>query len=140
MTLVAALGAAVAIAAPAHSAAVSTRPHALKMLINGKRLPITPFNGPDLYNPITASKVRAAAKWTGSLTGTGYKVVISTTEPTVHTWRTCSTGTSCVVKKALPIANGEEMSWTVRMMKVKPHLHVIIAGFMVCLARHSHPA
>jgi hypothetical protein len=141
LTLLAALSAAVAIAAPAsHSAAVSTKRHALKLLINGKRLPITPFAGPDLYNPITASKVRTVAKWQGSLTGTGYKVVISTTEPTVHTWRTCSTGTSCVVKKALPIANGQEMSWTVRMMLVKPHLHKIIAGFMVCLARHTHPA
>jgi hypothetical protein len=111
-----------------------------QVLINGKRLPITPFSGPDRYNPITASKVRTVAKWKGSLTGTGYQIQISTTEPTVKIWKTCKTGTSCVVPKAVPILNGEEMSWTVRMMVKKPHLVKVIAGFTVCLARHAHPA
>ena len=139
LALVAALSAAFAIAVPAHSATASTKPHALKLLINGKRLPITPFSGPDRYNPITASKVRTVAKWKGSLTGTGYQVQISTTEPAVKIWKTCKTGTSCVVPKAVPILNGEEMSWTVRIMVKKPHLVKVIAGFMVCLARHAHP-
>jgi hypothetical protein len=66
--------------------------------------------------------------------------VISTTEPTVRTWKTCSTGTSCTVPQQVPILNGEQMSWTVRLMISKPHFVKIIAGFMVCLARHAHPA
>lgn len=140
LTLVAALSAAFAIAVPAHSATASTKPHALKLLINSKQLPITPFGGPDRYNPITASTVKTVAKWQGSLTGTGYQVQISTTEPTVRIWKTCKTGTSCVVPTTVPIKNGEEMSWTVRMMVKKPHLVKVIGGFMVCLVRHAHPA
>jgi hypothetical protein len=130
----------VLLAAPAHSAAVSTKPHAVKLLINGKRLPITPFAGPDRYNPIAASTLRVKAIWKGSLTGSGYKVQITTTEPTVRTWRTCSTGTSCLVPKQVPILNGEQMSWTVRLMISKPHFIKVVGGFMVCLARHANPA
>src|SRR6266568_9406013 len=108
--MLAALCASVFVAAPAQSASVVTKPHALKLLINGKRLPITPFSGPDRYNPIKAGRLRVLAKWQGSLTGTGYKVVISTTKPAVRTYRTCSTGTSCLVLKRAAIANGAEMS------------------------------
>jgi hypothetical protein len=61
LTLLAALGAAVAVASPADSAAGSTKPHALKLLINGKQLRITPFGGPDYYNPIKASTLHVAA-------------------------------------------------------------------------------
>jgi hypothetical protein len=139
LTLVAALCASAWLVAPARSAAAA-QPHALKLLMNGKRLPITPFGGPDYYNPITASKLRVQARWKGDLRGTGYKVVISTTEPTVHTYRTCSTGTSCLVPKLVPVQNGEQMSWIVRIMKVKPHFVKIVGGFMVCLARHAHPS
>ncbi len=130
---------AVLLATPAHSAATS-QPHALKLLINGKQLPITPFTGPDHYNSIAASKLRVQAKWQGSLTGSGYKIEISTTEPTLRTWKTCSTGTSCLVAGQVPIVNGEQMSWTVRLLISKHHFIKIISGFMVCLARHSHPA
>jgi hypothetical protein len=138
LTLLAALGAWVVVAAPA-SATLATKPHALKLLINGKQLPITPFAGPDRYNPIKASKLRVEARWKGSLNHTGYKVVITTTEPHARTWRTCSTGTSCLVGTRVPIQNGEEMSWTVRIMKIQPHLKQILAGFMVCLVRHATP-
>ena len=140
LTLVSTLCASVFLAAPAHSAAVSAQPHALQLLINGKQLPITPFAGPDRYNPITAGKLSVVAKWKTKLQGTGLKVVISTTEPIVRTWRTCSTGTSCVVPSQVAILNGEQMSWIVRLMEVKRHYVKILSGFMVCLARHTHPA
>jgi hypothetical protein len=129
----------VLLATPAHSA-TTAKPHALKLLINGKQLPITPFTGPDHYNPITASKLRVKATWKGSLTGSGYKVQITTTWPTVHTWKTCSTGTSCVVPQSIGILNDEQMSWSVRLMISKPHFIKIVSGFMVCLARHAHRA
>jgi hypothetical protein len=137
--LVVAVCACVWMIAPAGSAAAAT-PTALKLLINGKQLPITPFSGPDKYNRITASKLHVQATWKTSLTGTGYRIVITTTEPTVRTWRTCTTGTSCVVPQTVPMLKGEEMSWTVRLMKVKPHQITILAGFMVCLARNSNPS
>lgn len=139
LLLVAALFASVWLAAPAQSASVSG-PSALKLLINGKKLPITPFSGPDRYNPIKVSKLRVEARWLGSLTGTGYRVVITTTEPTTRTWRTCTTGTSCLVSQQVPILKGEEMSWTVRIMKVKPHFVKILGGFMVCLVRNATPS
>jgi hypothetical protein len=126
-------------ATPAHSAATA-QPHSLKLLINGKQLPITPFTGPDHYNAITASKLRVQAKWQGSLTGSGYKIVISTTEPTLKTWKSCSTGTSCLVAGQVPILNREQMSWTIRLMISKYHFIKILSGFMVCLARHTRPA
>jgi hypothetical protein len=140
LTLVSTLCAAVFLAAPAQSARSSATPHALQLLINGKQLPITPFTGPDHYNPITASKLSVVAKWKTNLQGTGLKVVISTTEPNVRTWRTCSTGTSCSVPGQVPILNGEQMSWIVRIMEIKHHYVKVLSGFMVCLARHAHPA
>jgi hypothetical protein len=58
LTLLAALSAAVWIAAPAESAGVSTKPHALKLLINGKKLTITRFGG---LTSTTPSRFRACA-------------------------------------------------------------------------------
>jgi len=109
--------------------------HALTLLINGKKLPITPFSGPDRYNPITSGKLRVKARWQTDLQGTGYKVVISTTEPAARTYRTCSVGTPCLVPKLVSIARGQEMSWTVRIMKITARQRLILSGFMVCLIR-----
>ena len=58
----------------------------------------------------------------------------------MRTWKTCSTGTSCAVKGQIPILNGEQMSWTVRLLISKPHFIKVVSGYMVCLARHVHPA
>lgn len=139
LALVATLCASVWLAAPA-SAKATAAPHALKLLINGKQLPLTPFAGPDHYNAITASKLRVVARWKGSLTGTDYKVQISTTEPTVRTWRTCSTGTSCAIPGQVPILKGEQMSWIVRLEIKRHHFVKLLGGFMICLARHAQPA
>ena len=132
LALLAALGASLVLAAPARSDFV-IEPHGLKLLINGKQLPKTPFGGPDRYTPIKASKLQVEARWQGNLKGTGYKVVISTTEPDLRTYRTCSIGTRCVVPQQVPIFKGEEMSWTVKIAQIKPHYTKILSGFMVCL-------
>jgi hypothetical protein len=139
LTLFALVCAAVFIAAPAQSASVSSKPRGLKLLINGKRLPITPFAGPDRYNPIHVSTMRVVAKWSGSLTGTAYRVQISTREPAERNWRTCKTGTSCAVRQLVPIRKGQEFSWVVRILKVKP-LYQQVGGFMVCLIRNAQPS
>ena len=131
-TLVAALCASAVLAPPARSTFI-IQPSALKLLINGKQLPKTPFGGPDRYTPIKASKLRVEARWKGDLRGTGLRVRISTTEPTTRTWRTCTTGTSCLVRQRVPIFKGEEMSWTVTIEQSRPHSVKILDGFMVCL-------
>jgi hypothetical protein len=135
-----ALSCAAVFIAPAQSASTSSKPRALKLLINGKRLPITPFAGPDRYNPIHVSTLRVLAKWTGNLTGTGYRVQISTREPSERNWRTCKTGTSCRVRQLVPIHKGQEFSWVVRILKVGPHVYQQVGGFMVCLIRNATPS
>jgi hypothetical protein len=132
LTLSVALLASAVLAAPARPAFIIL-PHGLQLLINGKQLPKTPFSGPDRYTPIKASKLQVVARWKGDLRGTGYKVVIRTTEPDKRTYRTCSTGTSCPLRQRVPILKGEEMSWTVTIEQQKPHVTKILSGFMVCL-------
>ncbi len=107
------------------------RPHALKLLINGKTWPITQFNGLDRYTPIPAGRLRVEARWTTDARGTGYYVVISTTEPVKRNFRTCFAGTSCLVRQSVSILPGQEMSWTVKIMTVKGQR--LVGGFMVCL-------
>jgi hypothetical protein len=130
LAVVAALGASVA---PARSGVSAAQPHALMLLINGKQLPITLFNGSDHYTPIAAGKLRVEARWQTDLRGTGYRVVISTTEPEEQTYRTCTAGTSCLVSQRVPIVRKEEMSWTVKVIKVQAHHITVLGGFMVCL-------
>ena len=132
LALVAALCASAWLAAPASSRA-SAQPHALMLLINGKQLPITLFNGSDHYTAITSGRLRVEARWQGDLRGSGYRVVISTTEPELKTFRTCTAGTSCLVSQLVPIVHKEEMSWTVKVIKVQTHHITVLGGFMVCL-------
>jgi hypothetical protein len=111
------------------------RPHALKLLINGRQLPITPFQGPDRYTPISTGKLRVEARWTGEARGSGYYVHVYTTEPAIRNFRTCFAGTSCLVRQSVPISAGEEMSWTVKIERLKDH--ALVSGFMVCLVGKS---
>ena len=135
------LCASVSAAAAAHSATASTKPSGLKLLINGKKLPVTKVGGPDIYNPIKVSKLRVVARWTGNITGSGYKIQIATSEPVTRTWRICTTGTSCLLRAAVPIRKGQEFSWTVYIVhKVNPHLTKIVGHVMVCLIRNAQPS
>jgi hypothetical protein len=139
LTVLAALCASISVAAPARSAAASTKPHALTMLINGKQRPITLFGSQDHYTPIKATKLRVVARWKGSLTGTGYRIQITTTDPVVRTWRTCTTGTSCAVRQQPTILKNQQYSWIVRLIKGKRPRIVIFNGFMVCLIGNGPP-
>ena len=122
-----------AVAASAKPARMSTAPHALRLLINGKQQPIIPSGAPDHYIPVSAGKLRVQARWQGNLQGTGYRVVIATTEPTQRTYRTCTSGTSCRVPNLLSLRHGQEWSWAVTILKVRPHLVRIVSGFKLCL-------
>jgi hypothetical protein len=108
------------------------RPHALKFLINGKRLPIVPIvGGPDDYAAFHARAMKVEARWATDADGTGYHVVISTAEPAEKNYATCSTGTSCRVAKAVPIGAGDEVSWNVKVVRTRDKQPV--AGYKVCL-------
>jgi hypothetical protein len=108
------------------------RPHDLKLLINGKRLAITPLKATtDNYVPIRAGRLRVEARWTTNARGTGYRVQISTTEPQARDYASCSTGTSCLVGIRVPILVGQEMSWSVKILKTRTN--GLAAGFKVCL-------
>ena len=104
----------------------------MKVLINGKSMPLSKLStGVDDYKPVRPGRMRVEARWTGSATGSGYYVVLSTTEPKVKDFATCRTGTSCLVTKTVRILDGQEMSWTVRIVKKSNLLPV--AGYQVCL-------
>jgi len=109
------------------------RPHNLKLLINGKRLAITPLtSNTDNYVGTPAGKLKVQARWTTDARGTGYYVVISTTEPLLKEWARCSTGTSCLVNKRVPLLVSQEMSWSVTIRKARGN--ALVSGFKVCLA------
>jgi hypothetical protein len=108
------------------------RPHNLKLLINGKRLPITRLTDTtDNYADIRAGRLRVEARWATNARGTGYHVQISTTEPQARDYARCSTGTSCLVGSRVPILVGQEMSWSVKILKTRTNK--LVAGFKVCL-------
>ena len=106
--------------------------HNIKVLINGKRFAIAALvGGADNYLPINAGRLRVEARWQGNARGSGYYVVISTTEPQRRDYKTCSAGTSCLVSQKAQILAGQEMTWTVRIIKTQGKR--LAAGFKVCL-------
>ena len=107
------------------------RPHALKVLINGKRWALTPLNGSDTYANIRAARLRVEARWLTDARGTGYYVAISTTEPLKRVYARCFAGTSCLVANKLRIRANQEMSVVVRILKTRSNK--LVAGFKVCL-------
>jgi hypothetical protein len=111
------------------------RPHGLKLFINGRRYATTPLSGSDNYVDIAPGSLKVVARWLTDARGTGYHVVISTTEPVVRTYASCSTGTSCRVTKPVRIRPNQEMSWEVRIVKTRGNR--LVAGFKVCLDGRS---
>jgi len=111
------------------------QPHALKLLFNGQNLPTTPLDGSaDNYDDLTAGSLRVEARWTGDARGSGYYVLISTTEPVARDYVRCSTGTSCLVPGKVQLLANQEMSWSVKLLTVRGNK--VVAGFKVCLAGH----
>lgn len=139
LTVFAVLAATISIAVPARSAAVSTKPHSVKLLINGKQLPSTRVGKQDHYVPIKATKLRVVARWKGSLTGSGYKIRIYTTFPVTRTWRLCTTGTSCAVRQQPKILKGQQYSWFVYVIKGKQPRVTIVNSFEVCVIGNGPP-
>ncbi len=107
------------------------RPHALKLLLNGKRWPLELLSGPDNYVGIPSGKLRVEARWQTDARGTGYYVQIATGEPLVRELARCSRGTSCVVPKTVPITKSQELTFTVKVVKTRGNK--VVAGYRACL-------
>jgi hypothetical protein len=111
-------------------------PRDFELLLNGKSFPTTPItSGADDYLPIKAGKLRVEARWTNDPRASGYRIVISTTEPQARDFAVCSRGTSCVVGRRVPIDVDEEMSWAVKLVTVKGN--EVVTGIRVCLRGNS---
>src|SRR4029079_18270751 len=108
----------------------AVRPHNLKLLINGKRWPITALDGVVRYTDIRAGPQQVGARWTGDARNSGYHVAISTTEPT-RVYRRCFTGTSCVLPRRVYVGSGQEMHWVATIVKTRTL--TVASGFRVCL-------
>jgi hypothetical protein len=109
------------------------RPDDFKLLINGKNMPLVPLDGVDEYLDTPVGKLQVEARWTTDAEGTGYYVVVSTTVPEKRDHASCTTGTSCPVPAKVPIKDGQEMTWEVKVMttrgdKVATALRVCLIG------------
>jgi hypothetical protein len=106
------------------------RPRDIVLLINGKKLPITALGDEtDEYHKIPVAPQQVKALWKTDAGGTGYQVAISHGEATPD--QTCSTGTSCIVPKKVPIGAGEEMEWQLELLTAKGKK--LVSGFKVCV-------
>jgi hypothetical protein len=112
--------------------ALPKAPDAVQLLINHRQWPIEPLDGagPDEYLDIATGALSVQAKWKNELKGSGFLIVISTSEPADRDFARCSTGTSCEVSKRVAIKDGQEMSWNVKILTSAKKL---VSGFKVCL-------
>jgi hypothetical protein len=129
-----------AVPAPADNAATvnaaTVKPHNVKLYINGKRQrAMALLNGADEYYPIKAGMLKnIVARWQGDARGTGYRVIMETTEPFNVTYATCSSGTTCRVTKPVFIQSSQEMAWKITVVKGRTK---VVGGILVCLVGKS---
>jgi len=104
--------------APSRGETLSTtaRPHNVKLFINGNRQPLL-ATGADEYKPFRARTLNVEARWTTNARGSGHYVVVTQGEPLGRTLARCTTGTSCKVRTPLPLAVGQEMTLSVKVLK-----------------------
>ena len=108
--------------------AAAPRPHALKLLVNGKSPPTTPLDGED-YSDMAAGRMQAEARWVTDARGTGYYLTISIGD---RVYARCTTGTSCRVPAKPKLGVDQEVSWTVKLLTTQGNK--VVTGFKVCLA------
>ncbi len=127
--------AALAIAAsPGDATTADTKPRRLVLMFNGKKVPLQPIvGGEDEYAPFRGSTMVVSAKWTGSATGSGYFVRISTREPIVKTYASCFRGTSCRVPGVIHLPARIYSSWHIEVVTTKGQK--VVAGYQYCFQR-----
>jgi hypothetical protein len=113
----------------------TARPHAIKLLINGKSWPLDLLTGGDAYDPVRARTLRVEARWTPNARGTGYYVVVSTAEPLAKVLARCTTGTSCLVPKRLSILVGQEMTLNVKVIRASTKK--VVTAYKACIVRRA---
>jgi hypothetical protein len=103
------------------------KPDAIQLYVNGKTPPATPL-GEDEYTEFPQGPMQVEARWTTDATDTGYYLKISVG---AREYARCSTGTSCRVPEAVPLAADQELSWKVELLTTKGDK--LVNGFNVCL-------
>ena len=104
------------------------------LIINGKSVPLVPIiGGPDDYVNFKQSTMVVSARWTGSATGSGYFVRISTREPDVKTYAICRTGTRCRVPGVVHVPTPVYSQWRIEVLTTKGHK--VVAGYQFCYSR-----
>jgi len=117
---------------PSQSKPLSTsaRPHAVRLLINGKSWPLEALTT-YRYRPFHATTLRVEARWLTNARGTGYHVVVGIGETQVRTLARCTSGTSCRVPQRLQLPVGKEMTLQVRILKTSSKK--VVTGYKACL-------
>jgi hypothetical protein len=111
------------------------RPHAIKLILNGKRWPLESLTGSDTYLGIRAGKLRVEARWQTNARGTGYYVQIANGVPLGRELVRCSKGTSCVVPNGVLILPNHELTLTVKVLRTRGNK--VVAAYKACLDGHA---
>jgi hypothetical protein len=129
-------GACLALVSAFGAGGASTRPHALKLYVNGQYVQLVPIvGGSDDYAQLHATTMYVQAKWLGDAAGSGYFVRLSTDEPKTRVYAICATGTTCQTPKPVPLGIDLETSWHVEVVSAKTKK--VVAGYKYCLVRYS---
>jgi hypothetical protein len=129
-------GACLALVSAFGAGGASTRPHALKLYVNGRHVAIVPIiGGSDDYAQLHSNAMFVQARWTGDAAGSGYFVRLSTDEPKTKVYAICAAGTVCQTAKPVPLGIDIETSWHIEVVSNKTKQ--VVAGYKYCLVRYS---
>jgi hypothetical protein len=129
-------GACLALVSAFGAGGASTRPHALRLYVNGQYVQIVPIvGGSDDYAQLHAKTMLLEARWVGDAGGSGYYVRLSTDEPKTKVYATCTSGTSCKTPSPVPLGIDLETSWYIQIISTKGNK--VVSGYKYCLVRYS---
>ena len=106
------------------------KPANLEIVVNGRTLTSAQaVQGADNYLPVGAGRLSVGARWSNDLSGTGYYVKIADTGS--KDLRRCRTGTSCKVSATKTIVNGQEMTWSIQILRTRDG--TLVSQKIICL-------
>ena len=129
--LLAFVGAAlVAVAPDLGFAATASKPANFAIVVNGRTLTSAQVaKGAEAYLPVGAGHLTVGARWKADLNGTGYYVKIA--DKGSADLRRCRIGTSCEVRASKDIIDGQEMTWSIQVLRTRDR--TLVSQKFVCL-------